>query len=83
MIMSLLSFEVETIYKRSLTMETKKPEVKLVGEDGNAFVILGRCCRAGRKAGWNDEQVDTFLAEAKKGDYDHLLQTVTKYFDVE
>jgi hypothetical protein len=64
-------------------MEDNKPEVKLIGEDGNAFAIIGRCRRAAKKAGWTEEQIERFTTEATSGDYDHLLQTVMEYFDVE
>jgi hypothetical protein len=60
-----------------------KPQVKLVGRDGNAFSILASCRKAARKAGWNVEQIEGFLNEAKSGDYDHLLQTAMKYFEVD
>lgn len=56
--------------------------LKLVGEDGNAFSILGRASRALRKAGKGD-LVHEFMAEATAGDYDHLLQTTMKWFDVD
>ena len=59
-----------------------KPELVLVGEDGNAFSILGRAQRVARKAGWPEEQIKEFITEATSGDYDHLLQTCNKYFDV-
>ena len=61
----------------------KKPQVKLVGEDGNAFSILGRCSRSFKKSGLPQEWWDKFHAEATSGDYDHLLQTVMKYFEVD
>ena len=57
--------------------------VKLVGEDGNAFAIIGRCMSAARKAGLSRDEVEAFRMEAMEGDYDHLLQTCIKYFDVE
>ena len=39
-------------------METKqKPTVKLIGEDGNAFAILGRVRKALRKAGYSTEEL--------------------------
>jgi len=60
----------------------KKPVVKLIGQDGNAFNIMGLCQRAARKAGWTKEQIETVMAEMKTGDYDHLLATAMKYFDV-
>jgi hypothetical protein len=59
-----------------------KPKVKLVGEDGNAFAILGRCRQSLQKAKATNEQIQEFMTEAKSGDYDHLLQTCCKWFDV-
>ncbi len=56
--------------------------VKLVGEDGNAFAILGRVMKALRKAGVPKEERDKFNAEATSGDYDFLLMTVQKWVDV-
>lgn len=64
-------------------MVTPKLTIKLVGEDGNAFAILARCRKAMRRAGISKEQQDEFTREATSGDYDHLLQTVIKWFDVE
>lgn len=61
----------------------QRPKLKLVGEDGNAFAILGRAHRAARKAGMAEEQWKQILAEATSGDYDHLLQTMLKYFAVD
>jgi len=65
-------------------MEIKFPhvEVELVGQNGNAFVVLGACTSAAKKAGLTKEQIDEFTEEAMNGDYDHLLQTCMKWFDV-
>jgi hypothetical protein len=63
--------------------QTVKPVVKLTGQDGNCFMILGLCQRAAREAGWTKEQIDAFLNEAKSGDYGHLFQTAMKYFEVD
>ncbi len=57
----------------------EKPNVKLAGEDGNAFSILGRVKQALRKAGADQEYVDKYLEECMSGDYDHLLATTIKY----
>ena len=64
-------------------MEPKFPgvTVPLSGEDGNAFGILGRARKAMWNAGAPQEDIDTFLAEARSGDYDHLLQTVMRTVD--
>jgi hypothetical protein len=66
-------------------MEPRYPHitVRLVGEDGNAFAILGRCQQAMRQAGVSKAEIDAFLTEAKSGDYDHLLQTCMRWFEVE
>ena len=60
----------------------KKPRVKLIGADGNAFVILGLCLRAARNAGWSQERINAVREEMTSGDYNHLLQTAMEHFDV-
>jgi len=57
--------------------------VTLVGQDGNAFMVLGLCQRAARRAGWTQEQIDKVINEMANGDYDHLLRTAMKYFEVQ
>jgi len=59
-----------------------KPEVELVGEDGNAFAILGRVKKALRKAGADQEYIESYLNKATSGDYDHLLQTTMEFVEV-
>jgi len=59
-----------------------KPEVILLGEDGNAFVVLAKTMKALRKAGADKEYVETYKREACAGDYDHLLQITMQYVDV-
>ena len=56
--------------------------VALTGHDGNAFVILSRCRKASRGAGLSDGEIATFVAEAMSKDYDHLLQTAMRWFEV-
>ena len=56
-------------------------EVKLVGEDGNAFAILGKVSNALRKADHVD-LAEEFMAEATSGDYDHLISTCVEYVEV-
>jgi hypothetical protein len=59
-----------------------KPQVKLIGADGNAYNLLGLARRAATKAGWSTEQWNAVCEEAKSGDYDHLLRTLMKHFEV-
>ena len=55
--------------------------VRLVGEDGNAFAILGRVSKALRE-GDRADLVDSYLTEARAGDYDNLLQVTMQYVEV-
>lgn len=56
-------------------------KVKLVGEDGNAFFIMGRAAGAARKAGLSKEVIAQYRAEAMSGDYDNLLVVTMEWFD--
>jgi len=62
-------------------MSIKYPNirVRLVGEDGNAFSILGRTIRAMRMGGVSQEEINAFQSEATGGDYNHLLRTVMSW----
>ncbi|MGH2376903.1 MAG: hypothetical protein ACRDGT_00315, partial [Candidatus Limnocylindria bacterium] len=57
--------------------------VPLVGEDGNAFAILGRTRRALKAAGASRDEIDALTREATAGDHDHLLATVMRWVDAE
>jgi hypothetical protein len=56
-----------------------KIEFDLANCDGNAFAILGGWRRAARQQGWSEDTIEAVLAEAKSGDYDHLVQTIMGY----
>jgi hypothetical protein len=58
-------------------------KVKLVGEDGNAYQILGRVMGAMRAAGVPKETIDEYYQEATSGDYSNLLRVTLRYVDVE
>lgn len=55
--------------------------VQLVGNDGNAFAILGAVRKALRKANVPIAEVEEFFDEATTGDYDHLLATCLRWVD--
>ena len=57
--------------------------VKITDDDGNAFYILGKVMKALREAGLDKQEVDLFYKDATSGDYDHLLQTVMRWVNVE
>jgi hypothetical protein len=53
--------------------------VKLVGEDGNAFAIMGRVAQAMRRHGIDDAEINQFLSECRSGNYDDLPVTCTRW----
>lgn len=63
-----------------------KPKLQLIGKDGNVFSIMARARK--KIVEWNRTHpdklidVDEFQREAIKGDYDHVIQTCMKYFEV-
>lgn len=57
-------------------------KVQLSGEDGNAFMIIGRVRKAMERAGIAEADREKFSEEAMSGDYDHVLQTCMRYVDV-
>ena len=65
--------------------EPKYPEitVRLVGENGNAFYILGKCLSAMSLANIPKEEQDEFYHQATASDYNHLLITCMEWFNVE
>ena len=46
---------------------------KLVGVDGNAYVLMGHWQHAARKAKRTKEEIDAVLKDAMSSDYNHLL----------
>jgi hypothetical protein len=60
-----------------------KPKLKLEGEDGNAFAIIGRAVAVAKKAGWSKEKIEEYRANAMSGDYDNLIVVTLKSFDVD
>lgn len=57
-------------------------KVKLVGTDGNVFVVMGTVTKALKKAG-HGKLVEGFIKEATSGDYNHLMATVMNYVEVD
>lgn len=57
-------------------------EVELIGNDGNAFSIMGAVSKALRRAGATKEELDEYMKESMSGDYDNLLRTAMKWVNV-
>ena len=62
---------------------SSKPTVKLIGQDGNAFAVMGRVKQALKRAGADKEYIDQYISEATSGDYNHLLSVSMEYVNVE
>lgn len=56
--------------------------VQLTGQDGNAFLIVGRVSAALRNGGATREEVTEFRNEAS-GDYNNVLRTALAWVNVE
>jgi hypothetical protein len=63
---------------------TKYPEieVELIGQDGNAYAIMGAVQKALRNAEVSKEEIDEYLKESMSGDYNHLLRTAMAWVSV-
>ena len=63
---------------------TKYPEIEvsLIGQDGNAFAIMGAVSNALRKAGVSKEEINQYTSESMSGDYDNLLRVATEWVAV-
>ena len=57
-------------------------DVELIGEDGNAFNILGITAREMRRAGATEKEVADYHAEATAGDYDNLLYVTGRWVNI-
>jgi hypothetical protein len=56
-------------------------KVKITGEDGNAFAILGKVSKALKKGGYYG-LASSYREEAMSGDYNNLIRVTMKYVDV-
>lgn len=66
-------------------MDVKYPKIKvrLTGEDGNAFQIIGRVSMALRAGRVPSEEIVNFQKQAMSGDYDNVLTTCMQWVQVD
>tara|TARA_Y100000289_G_C3864304_1_gene120177 strand:- start:240 stop:470 length:231 start_codon:yes stop_codon:yes gene_type:complete len=72
----------QTDYTEHIRIKYPDVEVTLIGEDGNAFAIMGRVQRALKQHGVPKEEIEQYLKESQSGDYDNLLVTATRWVTV-
>lgn len=61
----------------------EKPVVKLIGEDGNIFNLLGICIRALKKNGQRDLVPEMVEKVTSSNSYEDALAVLLDYVDVE
>lgn len=58
-------------------------EVKLIGEDGNVFNLMGIVSRAMRRNGISKDEIEQFQNEVTSSEsYDEALQVMMRWVDV-
>ena len=63
-------------------MENLKPQCKLIGVDGNVFIIIGAVNKTLEKAGLNDKAKEFNNKVMKQKSYDDVLRLCFEYVDV-
>lgn len=64
------------------TAERKKPDCKLIGEDGNIFNLMGIASRVLRQNGMADEAVEMRDRIRESGSYDKALCIIGEYVNI-
>jgi len=62
--------------------ELKKPKVKLVGQDGNVFNLMGICSRELKKVGQVEQSKEMCSRIMSCGSYSKSLSIMMEYCDV-
>ena len=57
-------------------------EVQLIGQDGNAFAIIGAVRKALWRADVDADNIDQFIAEATSGNYHNVIATAMRWVNV-
>ena len=66
----------------TIASATKRTSVKLVGEDGNVFAIIGRVVQALERNGQNDAVRAYTTRCFNAASYDEVLQITHEYVEV-
>lgn len=79
-------FEVEQVRSTEVSKEQpvpKRPKMKLVGEDGNIFAILGRASRLLKRNGQVEQAEEMSNRVYHSGDYYKALNIISEYVETE
>ena len=64
-------------------MENKRPQMKLVGEDGNIFAILSRASKLLRENGQPEKAKEMSDRVYQSGNYYRALHIISEYVETE
>lgn len=64
-------------------MENQRPKMKLIGQDGNIFAILGRASRLLKENGQPDQAKEMCDRVYQSGDYYKALNIISEYVETE
>lgn len=67
----------------NLFTPAKTVEFNMIGQDGNAFVLLGGWRRQARREGWSNEDINKVVNKATSGDYNNLLSTLSAHCNMD
>lgn len=59
-----------------------KPKIKLTGQDGNIFNLIGIAAAALKKAGMHKQAAEMTTKIFRSGDYHEALGIITEYCEV-
>jgi hypothetical protein len=54
----------------------KLQNFKMIGLDGNAFILLRAFSKQAKKEGWGEPEIEAVMVKAGSGDYNNLLSTL-------
>ena len=57
-------------------------KAKLIGQDSNAFAIMGAVSTALRKGGVSKDEINEYTKESMSGDYNNVITTAMKWVTV-
>lgn len=60
-----------------------KPKMRLLGQDGNIFAIIGRASKLLKEAGLQDKAKEMYERVTSSGSYDEALHIVSEYVETE
>lgn len=80
--MSIKNINTEELRKMKETAEKKKPDCKLIGEDGNIFNLIGIASRTLRQNGMAEQAVEMRDRIRESDSYDKALCIIGEYVNI-